>query len=120
MSSSSTSSSPRPSRATQPSCAQLDASYNPARLASRNTSENENSDSSVSRLLRQEANDNDTVVNSDGDSGRGAEDDLETAPRRRRPRVKCTYRVAATTVSSASWSRAWITTLQTSMSQIYA
>ncbi|KAG6125045.1 hypothetical protein E4U28_001156 [Claviceps purpurea] len=87
MSSSSTSSSPRPSRATQPSCAQLNASYSPARLASRNTSEGEDSNSSVSRLLRQEANDSYTDVNIDGDSGRGAEDELETAPRRRRSRV---------------------------------
>ncbi|CCE28422.1 uncharacterized protein CPUR_01897 [Claviceps purpurea 20.1] len=87
MSLSSTSSSPRPSRATQPSCAQLDASYSPARLASRNTSEDEDSDSSVSRLLRQEANDSDTDVNIDGDSGQGAEDNLETAHRRRRSRV---------------------------------
>ncbi|KAG6097203.1 hypothetical protein E4U30_000855 [Claviceps sp. LM220 group G6] len=80
MSSSFTSSSPRPSRATQPSCAQLDASYSPARLASRNTSEDEDFDSS-------EANYNDTDVNIACDSGRGAEDELETAPRRRRPRV---------------------------------
>ncbi|KAG6306489.1 hypothetical protein E4U45_007060 [Claviceps purpurea] len=35
----------------------------------------------------QEANDSDTDVNIDGDSGRGAEDELETAPCRRRPRV---------------------------------
>ncbi|CCE27891.1 uncharacterized protein CPUR_01365 [Claviceps purpurea 20.1] len=84
MSSSSTSSSPRPSRATQPSCAQLDASYSPARLASRNTSEDEDSDSSV---LRQEANDSETDVNIDGDSGQGAEDNLETVHRRRRSRV---------------------------------
>ncbi|KAG6084686.1 hypothetical protein E4U33_003003 [Claviceps sp. LM78 group G4] len=67
MSSSSTSSSPRPSCATQPSCAQLDASYSPARLASRNTSEDEDSDSSVSRLPHQEANDSDTDVNIDDD-----------------------------------------------------
>ncbi|KAG6060263.1 hypothetical protein E4U33_006967 [Claviceps sp. LM78 group G4] len=87
MSSSSNSSSPRPSRATQPSCAQLDASHSPARLASRNTSEDEDSDSSVTRLLRQEANDSDTDVNIDGESGQGAEDELETAPRRRRPRI---------------------------------
>ncbi|KAG6051269.1 hypothetical protein E4U33_000631 [Claviceps sp. LM78 group G4] len=53
MSPSSTSSSPRSSRAT------------------------------VTRLLRQEANDSDTGVNIDGESGQGAEDEVETAPRRR-------------------------------------
>ncbi|KAG5920442.1 hypothetical protein E4U61_007865 [Claviceps capensis] len=62
-------------------------SLTPARLASWNTSEDEYFNSSVRRLLRQEVNDGDTDVNIDGDSGRGAEDGLEMAPRRRRPRV---------------------------------
>ncbi|KAG6234829.1 hypothetical protein E4U24_008524, partial [Claviceps purpurea] len=89
MSSPSTSSSQRPSRATQPPSAQLDASCSPARLASWPWSEDEDSDSSVSRLLRQEANDSDLDDNLDGDldGGRGAEDGLESATRRCRSRV---------------------------------
>ncbi|KAG5941268.1 hypothetical protein E4U59_001839 [Claviceps monticola] len=58
-------------------------SLTPARLASWNTSEDEDSDSSVSRLLREEANDSDTDVHIDGDRDWGAEDGLEMAPRRR-------------------------------------
>ncbi|KAG6131165.1 hypothetical protein E4U38_004088 [Claviceps purpurea] len=43
--------------------------------------------SQLSTSKAQEANDSDTDVNIDGDSGLGAEDELETAPCRRRPRV---------------------------------
>ncbi|KAG6066026.1 hypothetical protein E4U32_006611 [Claviceps aff. humidiphila group G2b] len=73
----------------QPSSAHLDASYSPARPASWTPSEDEDSDSSVSRLLRQEANggsdsDLDDSIDGDLDSVPAAEDELERAPRRRR------------------------------------
>ncbi|KAG6052788.1 hypothetical protein E4U32_008089 [Claviceps aff. humidiphila group G2b] len=87
MSSPSTSSSQRPSRATQPPSAQLDASRSPARLPFCPLSEDEDSDSSISRLLRQEANDSDLDIDSDLDGDQGSEDELESAARRCRSRV---------------------------------
>ncbi|KAG6058550.1 hypothetical protein E4U17_007924 [Claviceps sp. LM77 group G4] len=101
MSASSTSSSQRPSAvclingataatnsATQPLRAQLDASHSPAQPAFRPSSEDANFDSSISLLLRQEANESDLDSDLDGDldSVPGAEDESESAPRRRRRR----------------------------------
>ncbi|KAG6290434.1 hypothetical protein E4U09_004424 [Claviceps aff. purpurea] len=92
MSALSTSSSQRPSHATQSLRAQLDASHSPAQPAFLPSSEDADFDSSVSRLLQQEANESnlDSDLDGDLDSVPGAEDEPESAPRprrRRRPRV---------------------------------
>ncbi|KAG5934635.1 hypothetical protein E4U59_006075 [Claviceps monticola] len=67
----------------------LDASHSPAQPAFLPSPEDADFDSSVSRLLRKEANESDLDSDLDGDldSVPGAEDEPESAPRRRRPRV---------------------------------